>query len=151
MAVKTNLKQLYDVDEHQWLLETIELLKKEKFDELDLDNLIEELESLGKRDKNSVESLLEQIIRHLLLYQYWTEEHERNGHHWHAEISGFRSQLKRKLTTNLYNHLRDNQESLYQDALKYVNPKTKFTVKFPEQCTYSLEQLLDINYLPPME
>jgi hypothetical protein len=148
MIVKTNLKQLYTLDEHQWLLKTIELLKKQKFEELDLENLIEELEALGKRDKNAVESLLEQIIRHLLLYQYWTEKHQTNAHHWHAEISGFRNQLKRKLTKNLYDHLSTNQESLYQDALTFVIPKTNYKVQFPQQCPYSLEQLLDINYLP---
>ncbi len=148
MVVKTNLKQLYSLDEHQWLLETIELLKKQQFNELDLENLIEELEALGKRDKNAVESLLEQIIRHLLLYQYWTEEHERNAHHWHAEISGFRNQLKRKLTKNLSNHLSNNKESLSQDALNFVIPQTNYQVNFPQECPYTLEQLLDINYLP---
>ncbi len=59
---KIELKQLYESDEHLWLEETIRLLKQNCLDELDLENLIEELESLGRRDKQRVESLLRQII-----------------------------------------------------------------------------------------
>jgi len=147
MTVATNLKQLYEIDDQQWLSETINLLKQKKFNELDLENLIEELEALGRSERNAVESLLEQIIRHLLLYQYWTEEHQKNANHWHSEISGFRTQLRRKLTKNLRNHLIDNQAILYQDALKFVIPKTNFKVNFPEECPYSFDQLLDENYL----
>ncbi|MFM8293613.1 MAG: DUF29 family protein, partial [Microcystaceae cyanobacterium] len=44
MAVISNLKQLYETDEVQWLAETIELLKQRQFEELDLEHLIEELE-----------------------------------------------------------------------------------------------------------
>ena len=64
---QNQLKDLYETDEHLWLKETIKLLKENRLNDLDLENLIEELESLGKRDKNRVSSFLEQIIRHLLL------------------------------------------------------------------------------------
>jgi hypothetical protein len=79
MTVTTHLQQLYQTDDYLWLLETIELLKQSRFEELDLENLIEELEDLGSEKRNAVESLLEQIIRHLLLLQYWHEEFERNS------------------------------------------------------------------------
>ena len=114
---------------------------------MDLENLIEELEDLGSEKKNAVESLLEQVIRHLLLLQYWIEENETNRCHWQAEIVGFRTQLKRRLTGNLRNHLAKEMLNLYADALKYVQRKTNFQVDFPEICPYSLEQLLDIDFL----
>ncbi len=146
MTVATNLKQLYEIDDHLWLLETIELLKQKNFNELDLENLIEELESMGRNDKNAVESLLEQIIRHLLLLQYWTEELDRNYAHWQSEIISFRNQLKRRLTGNLRNHLAKEILNLYQDALEYVEGKTQYKVNFPTECPYTLEQLLDRTY-----
>ena len=146
MVVKTNLKQLYEIDDHQWLLETIDLLKNKKLDELDLENLIEELEAMGRSDKITVASFLEQIIRHLLLLQYWTVKYERNSGHWEAEIFSFRKQLNRKLTTNLKNYLLDQLDSIYQDALEYVIKKTKNQVDFPEECIYTLDQLLDQDY-----
>ncbi len=146
MIVKTNLKQLYEIDDHLWLLETIDLLKQKKLDELDLENLIEELEALGRSDKTTVASFLEQIIRHLLLLQYWQEEYDRNSSHWEAEIFSFRKQLNRKLTTNLRNYLLEKLDFIYQDAFEYVKKKTKDKVDFPEKCPYTLDQLLDQDY-----
>jgi hypothetical protein len=145
---QNNLKNLYEDDEHLWLEETIQLLRENRLDELDIENLIEELESLGKRDKNRVSSFLEQAIRHLLLLQYWTEEQARNKNHWRAEIQGFRTQLRKYLTTNLYNYLADELDVIYQDALGYVQEKTGFSVNFPEECPYTLEQLLEDEKVP---
>ena len=146
--LKYNLKQLYEIDDYQWLLSTIELLKENRLNELDLDNLIEELEYLARKDKATVKSLLEQIIRHLLLLQYWTVEYDNNAHHWRAEIRSFRNQLEDRLTTNLSNYLADEKLNIYNRGLKYVAEKTKNKVDFPQECPYTLEQLLDENFLP---
>jgi hypothetical protein len=101
------LKQLYELDDSQWLGETISLLRNHQFQQLDLEHLIEELEDLGKENKNAVASLLEQVIRHLLLLQYWTKETEYNTINWQEEIYNFRTQLKREMTTNLRNYLEE--------------------------------------------
>ncbi|MDF5706206.1 MAG: DUF29 domain-containing protein [Nostoc sp. S4] len=144
-----SLKELYEIDEHLWLEETIKLLKANHLEELDLENLIEELENLSRRDKARVVSLLEQIIRHLLLLQYWIEESLYNSGHCKAEIRSFRNQLKRNLTTNLYKFLEKELASIYEDALGYVIEKTEGKLNnLPQSCTYILEDLLDINYLP---
>ncbi|TRT77925.1 MAG: DUF29 domain-containing protein, partial [Microcystis aeruginosa Ma_AC_P_19900807_S299] len=78
MTVIPDLKTLYEIDDSLWLEETIELLKAKKFDALDLDNLIEELEDLGNEKKFRVASFLQQIIRHCLLLQFWTSERKYN-------------------------------------------------------------------------
>ncbi|MFN5398827.1 MAG: DUF29 domain-containing protein [Pseudanabaena sp.] len=149
LTIKVNdLKQLYDIDDAQWLEETVWLLKKHQFQQLDLDNLIEELEDLGREKKNTVASLLEQIIRHLLLLQYWTTEAEYNTIHWQEEIYHFRTQLGRKITANLRHYLEKELNSIYQDALGFVKIKTINSVVFPPDCPYSLEQLLDRSWLP---
>ena len=144
---KTDLQRLYEIDDHLWLEETIKLLKANRLNELDVENLIEELESLGRKDKNKAESLLEQIMRHLLLLQYWLEESEYNAAHWEAEIDSFRTQLRRHLTTNLFQHLEEEFNHIYQDALRYVTKKTRLK-SLPQTCPYTLEQLLDVNWLP---
>ncbi|ACK65021.1 protein of unknown function DUF29 [Rippkaea orientalis PCC 8801] len=148
MSVITDLKTLYTVDDVQWLEEMIQLLKNHQFEALDLENLIEELEDLGSEKRNAVVSLLEQVMRHLLLLEYWTTEQENNSHHWQGEIYTFRVQLKRRLTTNLRNYLASELESIYQDALGYVKIKTQHKITFPQTCPYSLIQLLDIDWLP---
>lgn len=145
---KDDLRMLYDLDEHLWLKETIKILQENRLTDLDVDNLIEELESLGKRDKARVSSFLEQIIRHLLLLQYWRAEQERNKNHWRAEIQSFRTQLRKYLTTNLHNYLSNELNIIYQDALDYVQEKTGFLGDFPQECPYTLAQLLDKKWFP---
>ena len=145
MAVTTALKQLYEIDDVQWLEETVGRLKARQFDHLDLENLIEELEDLGSEKKNAVSSLLEQLIRHLLLLEFWEMERENNIGHWQEEIVSFCTQLRRRLTTNLRNYLSQELFSIYGDALVYVRIKTRFKVDFPANCLFTLEQLLDID------
>ncbi|MBL1208679.1 DUF29 domain-containing protein [Geminocystis sp. GBBB08] len=141
MLTTNDLKQLYEIDETLWLEKTIELLKNKQYESLDLENLIEELEFLGKREKVTVESLLEQVIRHLLLCDYWTQE-ELSRNHWEVEIKSFRKQINKILTTNLRNHLEQNLSSIYEDALEYVQGKTRYKVEFPTGCPYTLNYLL---------
>jgi len=142
------LKQLYELDDSQWLGETISLLRNHQFQQLDLEHLIEELEDLGKEKKNAVASILEQVIRHLLLLQYWTKETEYNTINWQEEIYNFRTQLRRKMMANLRNYLEEELNYIYEDALGFVKIKTANTMIFPSQCPYSLEQLLDRDWLP---
>ena len=51
---KNRLQKLYEIDDYLWLQETLKLLKNNDFNSLDLENLIEELESLGKNSFNKV-------------------------------------------------------------------------------------------------
>jgi hypothetical protein len=151
MTVIPDLKTLYEIDDSLWLEETIELLKAKNFEALDLENLIEELEDLGNEKKFRVASFLQQIIRHCLLLQFWTRERDYNQDHWELEIVNFQIQLKRGLTTNLRNYLQNELTSIYEDAVFFVRKKTKNKVTFPDTCPYSLEELLNPNWLLPYE
>jgi hypothetical protein len=148
MSVIPDLKNLYELDDSLWLEETIELLKEKRFEALDLENLIEELEDLGSEKKFRVASFLQQIIRHSLLLQFWTSQRGYNQAHWKAEIVNFKDQLKRYLTTNLRKYLEQEFNEIYSEALRYVCQKTDNKVNFPDTCPYSLEELLDPNWLP---
>lgn len=146
-----DLKTLYETDDYLWLESTIELLKNKQFKALDLENLIEELEDLGSEKKHAVVSFLNQLLRHLLLLQYWTSESENNSVHWQEEIYNFRSELNERLTTTLRNYLEKELERIYQKAVKAVKIKTQNSVEFPSECPYTLDRLLDENWLPGKE
>ena len=148
MTQTNELYSLYEVDNEKWLAQTLKLLKENRLENLDLEHLIEDLEAVSRRDKLTVESFLEQIIRYLLLLEYWQEKNEYNANHWQAEIMSFRTQLNEYLTQNLRNHLQENQSKVYQKALKYVKQKTGMIIDFPKDCPYSLEQLLNQDWLP---
>ena len=143
------LQELYEIDGYLWLEETIQLLKTKNLENLDLENLIEELESLGRNDLNKVRSLLRQIIIHILLLEYWQEEHDRNYRHWQGEIIAFRDDLNNSLTTTLKNKLVQELDHIYNVAVKVVVQKTGLASNpFPDNCPYSLEQLFDDNWYP---
>ena len=143
------LQRLYEIDDYLWLEETIKLLKAKNLENLDLENLIEELESLGRNDLNKVRSLLRQIIIHILLLEYWQDEYARNHRHWQGEIIAFRDDLNNSLTTTLKNKLVQELDHIYNVALKVVVQKTGLASNlFPDNCPYSLEQLFDDNWYP---
>ncbi|HYX13174.1 MAG TPA: DUF29 domain-containing protein, partial [Nostoc sp.] len=139
MTAIIDIKTLYESNYLQWLEETIKCLKNRQLADVDYENLIEELEDLAKNEKRRVRSLLEQIIRHLLLYQYCDLEKPRNPNHWAAEIISFRNQINEDLSANLRNYLEVNFSIIYSNALDYVKAKTKLT-NLPELSPYTLEQ-----------
>lgn len=146
---KNRLQKLYEIDDYLWLQETLKLLKNNDFNSLDLENLIEELEGLGKNSFNKVRSLSRQIIIHLLLLEHWQEEYALNHRHWMGEIIAFRDDLNNNLTTTLNNQLNQELESIYNVSRRVVIQKTGLHQKlFIAHRPYSLEQLLNDSWYP---
>ncbi len=137
---------MYDIDRDYdlWLQQQAELLRKGNFAALDIENLVEELEALVRGEKSAVESLTINIMTHLLYCQYCTSQ-AMSKNHWQSEIITFRTQLESKLTTNLKNHLQQRWEYLYSKAKKIAEIKSG--VQMPDN-PYSLEEILDENFLP---
>jgi hypothetical protein len=67
MSAETDIqtRPLYDTDYQLWLEETVDQLQSQDFGALDLENLIEEIKSLGKRDQRSLASYLMRLCEHL--------------------------------------------------------------------------------------
>ncbi|HAC61990.1 MAG TPA: DUF29 domain-containing protein [Cyanothece sp. UBA12306] len=145
--INTDLRKLYETDYLAWYETTLEIIKYQRLDELDLDSLIEILEDLVRNTKRSGASFLEQIIRHLLMIEYRKTEREYNYRHWGAEIVNFRNQLEIDMTTNLQKYLEDNLDQIYQRALQYVIIKTGLKKEtFPNECSYTVEQLINNDF-----
>jgi hypothetical protein len=138
---------LYEQDYHLWLESTLKQLQERDLEHLDWEHLIEEIERLGNEQKHKLESYLLQLLKHLLLYQYWSLPECKN--HWEVEIDNFRVEL-RKLTKskNIYNYLLTVVEEVYIDALRQAKKKSGLSC-FSQTCPYSIEQILDVDYLPP--
>jgi hypothetical protein len=143
---RQSLPSIYQSDYQQWLDETILILKNRQLKQLDCEHLIEELEALGNEQKRAVESLVIQVLQHLLFYQYWQSERDYNDRHWRTELIVFRTQLELRLTTNLKNNLQDRLDYLYSKAKKMAEIKTN--LQFPSQNPYSLDEILDEDWLP---
>ena len=72
MISKLLSKTLYEQDYPQWLEITLQQLQEKDWENLDWENLIEEISSLGNEQKPKLESYLLQLLKHLLLYGHWS-------------------------------------------------------------------------------
>ncbi|MDZ8107945.1 MAG: DUF29 domain-containing protein [Nostoc sp. DedQUE12a] len=138
---------LYEQDYQLWLETTLKQLQERDLDRLDWEHLIDEIAALSNEQKHKLESYLLQLLKHLLLYQHWSLPDCQN--HWEVEIDNFRVEL-RKLTKskNLYDYLLRVLEEVYIDALRQAKKKSGLNC-FPQSCPYTIEQILDVDYLPP--
>ncbi len=111
---------LYEQDYNLWLEETVNKLRLREFSEIDLDNLIEELESIERSDKRVLKSLLSRLFEHLLKIAYWETEREYNQNKWKVEIRTFRQQITDLLndSPSLHNYLNSIFEKCYHRARK---------------------------------
>ncbi|ACK73282.1 protein of unknown function DUF29 [Gloeothece citriformis PCC 7424] len=122
------MANLYDTDYLIWTEKQAELLRDRKFEQLDLENLIEEVEDLGKSELRTCRSGAILIIIHLLYLRYWEAELERNQFQWQAEIDNWRVQLESRLTGSFRNRLEEEWEELYQSAVKKFEKKTGLNI-----------------------
>lgn len=139
---------LYEQDYCLWLAETSEKLKKGKFSQIDINNLIEEIEDMGRNQKNALESNLIVLIMHLLKWQYQPEL--RSGS-WRSSIREHRRRILKALkdSPSLKPYLEKIWLECYQEARLQAADETGLAINtFPEQCLYRIENLLDSNYLP---
>ncbi|YAF95317.1 MAG: DUF29 domain-containing protein [Nodularia sp. CChRGM 3473] len=142
---------LYDQDYYLWLRTTINQLRTGQFSSVDLDNLLEELETMGRSQKRAIKSLLIKLLEHLLKLKCWHEERERNQGHWKGEIRTFRRQIKDELqdSLSLKPYILEIFDECYEEARKEASDRTQLKIDiFPLIPIGSLEQILDENWFP---
>lgn len=139
---------LYEADFYAWTQEQAMLLRNQQWGRIDLPNLIEEIESLGKQQRQELRNRLSLLIGHLLKWQYQPQKRSRS---WLATL-----RIQRLDTIEL---LEDNpslksylEEALRQAYLKGVELAVRETDlpkrTFPEECPYSLAEILDNHFYP---
>lgn len=147
----TERMSLYDADYHCWLDQTVNQLRERDFSNLDLDNLIEELESLGRSEKRAVSSYLRRLCEHLLKIKYWESERDLCLRGWKLEVRNFRLQIQEALeeSPSLTEFLQDSFAKQYNNGRKLFLDASDLSAQFvPEVPDFTLEQALDENWLP---
>jgi predicted DNA-binding ribbon-helix-helix protein len=81
---------LYDQDFSLWVEAQVSALKTQRYDELDLSNLLEELESLTRRDRRSLKSHLRVLLMHLLKWQFQLQKRTVS---WQVTIANARQNI----------------------------------------------------------
>jgi Domain of unknown function DUF29 len=141
---------LYEDDFPLWAEHQATLLRARRFDELDLDNLIEEVEDLSRRERKSVESYVETIIDHLLKVAFSPNDRPQRG--WLVTVDKQRAMLARELTATLRNHLQSELPALYAGLRRPVARQLEkdgvSLDALPSACPYTLDQILDPDWYP---
>jgi hypothetical protein len=147
IQISNSQETLYNQDYYQWLIDTAKLLKEKEFTKLDLENLIEEIESLGKSEKRAISSNLIILILHLLKWRY---QPEKRSNSWKSSIREHRRRIQELVTDSpsLKNYLPEILADSYLAAKKQAGDETGLSlVAFPEESPFSLTECLDEDFL----
>lgn len=115
---------LYDTDVIAWAEQQAAALRRlagrrDLPNELDLHNVAEEIEDLGKSELRAVESLLVNILSHLILL--WVDPEAPSIRGWRGEIAAWRGALRRRLTPSMPGKI--DMDPVWQDAVEVACAK----------------------------
>ena len=138
----------YKEDYDAWLLEQIELLKAERFDALDIENLIDELRTLSNMTKREIGHRLTILLQHLLK---WNSQRSSRSNSWRATIIEQRYRIRRELadSPSLRRYPSEILAEEYMVARLRAADETGLPLeRFPEKCPYTASQALDESFWP---
>lgn len=139
---------LYDQDFHAWLTQSARLVREGRLDQLDLEHLAEELESMSKSELRALESRLAVLIAHLLKWEHQPSQRTKS---WERTLIEQRKRIERLLldSPSLKPKLAERLPDAYESAVRWAADETGLDESdFPPTCPYQIEQLLDGSFYP---
>ncbi len=139
---------LYESDFQAWTQQQANLLRDRQWNDLDRLNLIEEIESLGKQQRQELRNRLSVLMGHLLKWEYQPQCRSRS---WLATIRVQRRDTLRLLTENpsLKSHVDNARLEAYENARDLAMGETDLPEQtFPQKCPYSLLEISDNRFFP---
>jgi Domain of unknown function DUF29 len=134
---------LYDQDFYAWTQRQIELLQAQQWEQVDLENLIEELDSLGKQQRQELRNRLGALLGHLLKWRYQPEARSQS---WFYTIKEQRQEIQRHLeeSPSLKLYLSEATEIGYEKGLNLVGQETPIDPsQLPQACPFSEAEIFD--------
>jgi hypothetical protein len=138
----------YDEDFYAWTEEQARLLRAGEFSQVDVENVAEELESMGRSDRRALDSHLVVLLMHLLKWQIQVL-HRSPG--WAGTIREQRERIEDLLqeSPSLRQHIAQIRPPLYSRARRAAANETGLALKsFPQACPFTPEQVLSEEFLP---
>ena len=139
---------LYDTDFYAWIVEQVVLLGDRQWNQVDLPHLIEELESLGKQQRQALRNRLSVLIGHLLKWEFQPHNRSRS---WLATLRIQRLDIADLLDDNpsLKPYLEEALQKAYRKGVELAVKETDLPRSdFPPNCPYSLMDILQENFFP---
>jgi hypothetical protein len=133
---------LYEQDFYQWTHEQAGLLKAGALSQLDIPNLIEEIESMGRSEKRELRSRLTVLLMHLLKWDY---QPDRRSGSWKSTINTQRMDIDFVLKDNpsLKHNLEIVIDETYRIAKQRAADETGVPESaFPLSCPYAVDHIM---------
>lgn len=143
------MSHLYEKDYANWAEEMAILLQEKRFDELDIEHLVEEIQDLSKRERDKLISSIRLIIHHLLKWKYQPQKRSRS---WQLTIERERNNIELYLedSPSLKKYL--SQQWLNKaHRIARLDAAKETELTFPKQCPFTIGEILDFNYFPEAE
>ncbi|NCJ05932.1 DUF29 family protein [Synechococcales cyanobacterium C] len=134
---------LYDQDFYAWTQNQVELLRSRRWEDLDIENLVEEIESLGKQQRQELRNRLGVLLGHLLKWHYQPEARSKS---WVYTIKEQRRKIQRHLKENpsLKPYLNEAIVIGYEDGLDLVGRETPLDPnQLPQVCPFSETEVFE--------
>jgi hypothetical protein len=134
---------LYEEDFLAWTEQQAGLLRAGRLDQLDLDNLAEELDTMGRSEWGELESRLEVLLMHMLK---WDHQPTRRSRSWKATMREQRNATRRLMrrSPSLKRGLEATIAEVYPDAVGRAIDETGLTAAtFPERLPYGVAEVLE--------
>jgi hypothetical protein len=138
----------YEEDYALWAEEQATLLVKHNFPALDIENLVEELRTMGRSERRSIQHRLTVLVSHLLKCLV---QPDHKSAHWSATLLEQRTRIAGLLhdSPSLRQHVAKDIVNNYALAVKQAAADTHLpTSSFPAANPFTVEQILDPDYEP---
>ncbi|EXJ14923.1 DUF29 domain-containing protein [Imhoffiella purpurea] len=142
------MSSLYETDFHAWANEQVALLRDGRLSEADVDNIIEEIDSMGRSEKRELVNRLVVLLLHLLK---WRFQPGLRGNSWRLSIKEQRLRLESHLADNpsLKSKLDESIGRAYRLAMIEAERETGLPEStFPSECPFSFEHIMDEGFWP---
>ena len=147
-TTKARPNTLYETDLYAWTQEQAQLLRERRWDDLDLENLVDEVASVGGSEKREIRNRLTVLLAHMLKWKY---QPGRRSPSWIGTMFEQRGQLTDIVTSSpsLREYFQAQVERRYLSGRLEAAKETGIAFGlFPEECPFTVEQVLDLKFFP---
>jgi hypothetical protein len=144
----------YDDDFYAWTQYQAQVLRDMPAPDnrFDREHVAEEIEDLGKSERNAMRSEVRRILEHFLKIAYSPAAEPRLA--WKESIANARAELDDRLTATLRRDIEAELPRLYARAKDVAEAsldrygEADAATGFPARCPYTLEEILKIGWYP---
>lgn len=142
-ALEPKARASYEKDFYSWALEQGALVRAGQLNEIDLENIAEEIESLGREQFSKLASFYRIILLHILK---WDHQPSKRTPSWAGSIAVHRAGAEDVLEDNpgLKNRIDEAFARGYRVARLQAAKETGLPLRrFPSECPYSHQEMME--------